>query len=204
MDKFISENLLTAEEVSRILRIPLPTIYRLTQQAKIRAVKIGKHWRYRKEDIERYLQFGTDFSREPSRRVYDTLENAQGPASLKTFLNSEQLSPADKAWPLNERRAYPRINTNFKCNYSIDLPPFKIIRCSGIIKNLSAGGVFCIIQDKRIDEIEIDDPVDLNFIIENTEINAKGKVVRKTKDGLGIKFKNINKEMQNRITEYTV
>ncbi len=41
------------KEVSKYLKIPISTVYRLTQSGKIPAVKVGKHWRFRKKDIDR-------------------------------------------------------------------------------------------------------------------------------------------------------
>ena len=46
----------TSEELAKYLRIPLPTIYYLTQRRKIPALKIGKHWRYRKGKIDAWLK----------------------------------------------------------------------------------------------------------------------------------------------------
>ncbi len=48
-------SILTAAEVSRMLRIPLSTIYDLAGKKKIRGLKIGKHWRFVAQDIEEYL-----------------------------------------------------------------------------------------------------------------------------------------------------
>jgi len=59
MDEF---SLLKAEEASRMLRVPLSTLYRLTKQGVIKGVKIGKQWRYKREDILRYFNAGVSFS----------------------------------------------------------------------------------------------------------------------------------------------
>ena len=48
--------LLTVEELSRVLRIPKPTIYYLSQKGEIPAIKIGKHWRYNRQTIEKWLK----------------------------------------------------------------------------------------------------------------------------------------------------
>lgn len=157
----------TAKEVSEYLSIPLRTVQRLSKQGKIRAVRIGNKWRYSKDDIVRYRDYGMDFSREPARRI------------------NEQV----------ERRNYPRINCNLRCQYSIVLPPFKDISSSGIIKNISAGGIFVFSQGYGID---VDDPVDLEFM----GIKAVGRVVRKDKVGFGIKFRDISNEDKNRIIKY--
>jgi len=44
-------SLMTAEEVSRFLRIPLVSVYHLTRKGEVKGVKIGKHWRYQKDHI---------------------------------------------------------------------------------------------------------------------------------------------------------
>ena len=46
----------TAEELSKYLRIPRSTVYFLTQEGKIPALKIGRHWRYDKAKINEWLK----------------------------------------------------------------------------------------------------------------------------------------------------
>lgn len=46
---------LTAEEVASFLRIPLSTVYKLTQDQKLPAFKVGKHWRYKKQSIRNWI-----------------------------------------------------------------------------------------------------------------------------------------------------
>lgn len=162
----MSDNLLSAKDVSIYLSIPLRTVQRLSKEGKIKAVRIGNKWRYSKDDIVRYRNYGTDFSREPARRVNDLIE----------------------------RRVYPRINCSLKCQYSINIPPFKNISQTGLIKNIGAGGVFLVTQE----DIEIDDPIDLEFI----GIEASGRIIRKGDNGFGIKFRNISNEDKDRIIKY--
>ena len=45
------KKVMTAQEVSEQLRIPLSTVYGLTKRGKIPAIKLGKHWRYLESDI---------------------------------------------------------------------------------------------------------------------------------------------------------
>jgi len=47
---------LTAEELSRILRVPKTTLYTLSQQGKIPALKVGRHWRYMKSSLKKWLE----------------------------------------------------------------------------------------------------------------------------------------------------
>ena len=46
---------LTAEEVAIFLRIPLSTVYKLTQDQTLPAFKVGKHWRYKKVSIRTWI-----------------------------------------------------------------------------------------------------------------------------------------------------
>lgn len=53
MDDF--PQVLTIEEASKYLRIPLSTLYKLAQDGKIPCQKVGRHWRFRKERIDNWL-----------------------------------------------------------------------------------------------------------------------------------------------------
>jgi excisionase family DNA binding protein len=45
--------ILNIKEVSEYLKIPVSTIYKLIQEGRIPAIKLGKHWRLMKRDIDR-------------------------------------------------------------------------------------------------------------------------------------------------------
>jgi excisionase family DNA binding protein len=47
---------LTAEEVLEYLQINLRTVYRLIKAGKIPAVRVGRQWRFRKADIDLWLE----------------------------------------------------------------------------------------------------------------------------------------------------
>ncbi|HXV27765.1 MAG TPA: helix-turn-helix domain-containing protein [bacterium] len=49
------ETIMTGREVSQYLKIPLSSLYELTKKGIIRGVKIGKHWRYLRQDIRQFL-----------------------------------------------------------------------------------------------------------------------------------------------------
>jgi excisionase family DNA binding protein len=51
-----SDDILTIKDVAKYLRLPVSTIYKLVQDGKIPAVKVGKHWRFLKKDLQ--LLFG--------------------------------------------------------------------------------------------------------------------------------------------------
>ncbi|HMN15963.1 MAG TPA: helix-turn-helix domain-containing protein [Bellilinea sp.] len=45
--------IMTIEEVAEYLRVPVSSLYKLAQQGKIPASKVGRHWRFRREFIDR-------------------------------------------------------------------------------------------------------------------------------------------------------
>jgi excisionase family DNA binding protein len=47
---------MTIEETSRYLRVPLSSLYRLAQSGKIPCQKVGRHWRFRRQALERWLE----------------------------------------------------------------------------------------------------------------------------------------------------
>jgi len=48
-----SDEVMNIKDVSEYLKIPIATIYKLAQTGKIPAVKVGKHWRFMKKDLDR-------------------------------------------------------------------------------------------------------------------------------------------------------
>jgi len=50
------EKLMTLEEVAEYLRLSIHTVYKMAQKGKIPALKAGKKWRFRKEDIDQWLE----------------------------------------------------------------------------------------------------------------------------------------------------
>ena len=49
-------DILTLEELHSYLKIPKPTLYGLAQSGRIPAAKVGKHWRFRRTDIDEWLK----------------------------------------------------------------------------------------------------------------------------------------------------
>ena len=49
-------DILTVEELRSYLKIPKPTLYALAQHGRIPAAKVGKHWRFRRADIDEWLK----------------------------------------------------------------------------------------------------------------------------------------------------
>jgi excisionase family DNA binding protein len=45
-------DILKIKDVAGYLRLPVSTVYRLAQDGKVPAVKVGKHWRFLKKDLQ--------------------------------------------------------------------------------------------------------------------------------------------------------
>lgn len=54
----------TAEEVSKYLRIPQSTVYKLAQDKVLPGFKVGKHWRFRESTIKDWVRNNEMHSRE--------------------------------------------------------------------------------------------------------------------------------------------
>ena len=73
-------DLMTAQEVSNYLRLPITTVYELTTKGKLIGAKCGKQWRYLQADIANYLNRSR-----PSKFVYPATEKRRFPR-LKTCI----------------------------------------------------------------------------------------------------------------------
>jgi excisionase family DNA binding protein len=49
------EQLLTVAEVAHIMRVSNMTVYRLIKAGQLAAIRVGKNYRIRRRDVERYL-----------------------------------------------------------------------------------------------------------------------------------------------------
>ena len=49
------EDILTIREVADDLKVTERTLYRLVQEGKLPAFKVGNSWRFRREDLERWI-----------------------------------------------------------------------------------------------------------------------------------------------------
>lgn len=179
---------LKVKDISKLLGIPLRTVYYLIKTGKIKSIRFGNQIRCLKSDIEKYLLYGTDIS-------------------LKETPIREGVLHAEK-------RAYQRINSNFKCQYSVNLEPFKTVESDGgIIKNISDGGVFVATlnchsgRSEESQNIKVDDPIIIKFSLpfkekKREEINVTGRVLRKQENGFAVKFRHIDQTEKEQIKEY--
>lgn len=50
-----SSDILTVEEAADLLKIPRSSVYKLAQEGKIPATKIGKHWRFHRQTLVNFI-----------------------------------------------------------------------------------------------------------------------------------------------------
>lgn len=48
--------MLTIDELSAYLKIAKSTLYKLSQEGRVPGQKVGRHWRFRKNAIDRWLE----------------------------------------------------------------------------------------------------------------------------------------------------
>jgi excisionase family DNA binding protein len=72
------DHFLTTEEVLDYLQVNLRTVYRLIKAGKIPAVRVGRQWRFRKRDIDAWL----DSSRQAPRSGDEKEHNGERPRIL--------------------------------------------------------------------------------------------------------------------------
>lgn len=179
------KKLLSVSEVSEYLCIPLKSVYYLTEIGKIRGIKVGRQWRYHLSNIEFYYQNGTNRK-----------------AAISNITN-----PAGDIRDITERRAFPRINCNIRCSYEVVIPLLKEFSSTSSIRNISGNGIFLYALQDSLKTISVGDPVNLRFPLniesgENGNLDISGRVVRKTGEGIGIKFKDVSKSYQDLIIKY--
>lgn len=49
------QQVMTIDELAAYLQVAKSTLYKLAQEGRVPAQKVGKHWRFRKEAIDRWL-----------------------------------------------------------------------------------------------------------------------------------------------------
>ena len=49
------KDVLTIDELAEYLQVSKSSLYKLAQDGKVPGQKVGKHWRFRKEAIDRWL-----------------------------------------------------------------------------------------------------------------------------------------------------
>jgi len=52
----MSDEILTAQDICKYLKIPRSSLYQLARRRKIPAFRVGRHWRFKKAKIEEWVE----------------------------------------------------------------------------------------------------------------------------------------------------
>ena len=93
----IDETFLTTEEVLEYLQVNLRTVYRLIKAGKIPAVRVGRQWRFRKRDIDAWLdsQRMRAGTRAPAQQPAPAVRTPAGTARPRVLVVDDEASIRD-------------------------------------------------------------------------------------------------------------
>jgi excisionase family DNA binding protein len=100
----MEETFLTTEEVLEYLQVNLRTVYRLIKAGKIPAVRVGRQWRFRKRDIDAWLD--SQRPRGNSRAAVVTTDEPE-PAGRQSVERPRMDTASDGRSALERLRLYP-------------------------------------------------------------------------------------------------
>ena len=72
------DELLTTKEVLAYLRVTHKTIYRLVKAGRIPCAQIGRHWRFRRSEIDAWLATGGTKTVRPERTLAESGVMSEG------------------------------------------------------------------------------------------------------------------------------
>jgi len=91
----IDETFLTTEEVLEYLQVNLRTVYRLIKAGKIPAVRVGRQWRFRKRDIDAWLDSQRPRGGSPRTATAAAPRAAAGTAPARILVVDDEASIRD-------------------------------------------------------------------------------------------------------------
>jgi excisionase family DNA binding protein len=78
----MEETFLTTEEVLEYLQVNLRTVYRLIKAGKLPAVRVGRQWRFRKADLDAWLDTQRPRGARPTGESVPAPAGAKGPTRV--------------------------------------------------------------------------------------------------------------------------
>ena len=69
----LQTEVMTIEDVAEYLRIPISSAYKLAQDGKIPGQKVGRHWRFHRLTLEKWISHSSDF--QASNSTQPTLQS---------------------------------------------------------------------------------------------------------------------------------
>jgi excisionase family DNA binding protein len=94
----MDDTFLTTDEVLEYLQVNLRTVYRLIKAGKIPAVRVGRQWRFRKADIDRWLSMqrtGPAVAPAPSPLAVPPPPPSEGPRRPRVLVVDDEATIRD-------------------------------------------------------------------------------------------------------------
>ena len=60
-----ADQVFTIDDLAAYLKVSKSTLYKLAQEGKVPGQKVGRHWRFRRETIDRWLDHSNERSPKP-------------------------------------------------------------------------------------------------------------------------------------------
>jgi excisionase family DNA binding protein len=156
------ETFLTTEQVLEYLQVNLRTVYRLIKAGKIPAVRVGRQWRFRKRDIDAWLD---------SQRTRSSARPAAPPARPRVLVVDDEASIRDLL-----------AKTLALANYDVDVSPdgrsalerVRMYRYDLLIADLKMPGMDGLAVIREVKRYKSDLPVIIitGFSTESSAIEA--------------------------------
>ncbi|MDD5216631.1 MAG: helix-turn-helix domain-containing protein [Candidatus Omnitrophica bacterium] len=190
------QKILTAQEVSDYLKIPLSTIYDLAAKGKLRGVKFGKHWRFLEADILSYLHGNQDFINHPAvaadKRNFPRINTTIAANVTGMMGDAKVIHQGGEIRNLSEEGAL-----------------FVPVHTFNRITEQGTGdqNIFGLWLEEE-QAFVVGDQVKVIFEIPNQQqdlIEIEGRVVHQVKNhhtGIGIKFRNITQRIRGMLHDY--
>jgi excisionase family DNA binding protein len=150
----MEEGFLTTEEVLEYLQVNLRTVYRLIKAGKIPAVRVGRQWRFRKRDIDAWLE-----SQRPRNiRQAPTAPRIPAPAAARprVLVVDDEASIRDL---LAKTRALAEYDVDLAPDGRAALERLRIIPYDLLITDLKMPGVDGLTVIKEARRLKTDIPV---------------------------------------------
>src|SRR3954464_8519593 len=150
----MEEGFLTTEEVLEYLQVNLRTVYRLIKAGKIPAVRVGRQWRFRKRDIDVWLESQRPRNLRPAAAAAKI--PAPAAARPRVLVVDDEASIRDL---LAKTRALAEYDVDLAPDGRVALERLRIIPYDLLITDLRMPGVDGLTVIKEARRLKTDIPV---------------------------------------------
>ncbi len=166
----MDESFLTTEEVLDYLQVNLRTVYRLIKAGKIPAVRVGRQWRFRKRDIDAWLESQRPRALRPATPSA-TRASSPSPGRPRVLVVDDEASIRDL---LSKTLALAEYDVDLAPDGRVALERLRIIPYDLLITDLKMPGIdgLAVIREARRLKADIPVIIITGFSTEASAIDA--------------------------------